>query len=331
MLVRNNAEIRKFLPASVSITYERVEPFIQSAEDKYLKELFGLEFLEELNDYYEGSAQASATMNKVLEYAQKAETYLAFYEGFSVLNVVINDTGMHRKESESSKSLFNYQERDLKDYFANTGYDTLENILEYMEAHLDDFSTWADSEEYQNQRAHLINTAKRFTQIYNPLKNSRLVFLNMQSDLKAAEDFDLKPILGTDLFDKLKDLVLDKDVEKAEFVEYKKLLPYVQDPLAYFTVVRAVKNIGANFTDKGLFFTSYAALYPNYKEEKQDADKTLALIDGAVSTAEQYVEALEKYLNDNKDNIPEYAEYVSTDDEEYTPAFDNDNKKIVRM
>lgn len=331
MIVRNNAEIRKFLPASVSITFTRIEPFIEVAENKYLKEILEFEFLAELNNYYEGSAQETTEMDTVLKYAQRAVIYLAFYEGFDVLNVSIKDTGFFRKEDESNKSLFNYQERNLRDYFSKTGYNALEDILEYMEKNLSKFQTWANSEAYQNQRQHLINTAKDFTKIYRPLKNSRLVFLNMLSDLKAAEDFDIKQILGTELFEKLKDLVLDKDIEEPAFVEYKKLLPYVQDPLAYFTVVRAVKSLGANFTDKGLYFASFENTDKNFKRESQDVDKTLALIDGATSTAQQYVNVLEDYLNTNKTALPEYADYIGNDTEEFDPSFDNTDKKIVRM
>lgn len=331
MIVTLNTEIREFLPASVSISYERIAPFIEVAENKYLKEVLGFEFLEELNNYYEGSAQETTEMNKVLKYAQRAVTYLAFFEGFDVLNVSIKDTGFFRVENQENKSLFNYQERNLRDYFSKTGYNALEDILEYMENNLTKFDTWANSDAYQKQREHLINTAKDFTKIYRPLKNSRLVFLNMLSDLTAAEDFDIKEILGTDLFEKLKDLVLDKDIEEAPFVEYKKLLPYVQKPLAYFTVARTVNNLGANFTDKGLLFAQYAVSSPNHKIETQDSEKILAVIESAESNAKQYVDQLEDYLVDNKSSLPEYAEYIGDDSEEYNPAFTNEDKKIIRM
>lgn len=98
MIVRSNEDIRKFLPASVSITFERIEPFIEVAENKYLKEIVGFDFLIELNNYYDSSAQSNNDMTAVLKFAQRAVTYLAFFEGFDVLNVAIKDTGFFRKE-----------------------------------------------------------------------------------------------------------------------------------------------------------------------------------------------------------------------------------------
>lgn len=331
MLVTTVNKIQEFLPTSVSISLERLLPFIDVAENKYLKEILGLSFLTELNNYANGSAEADAKMDVVLKYAQRAVTYLAFHEGFSVLNVSMKDTGFFRVEDGDNKSLFNYQEKDLREFFSKTGYNTLEDILEYMESNLTDFTTWAESDAYQEQRKHLINTAKDFTAIYRPLKNSRLVFLNMLSDLQAAEDFDIQPILGDSLFDMLKDLVLDKDIDKAEFIEYKKLLPKVQKPLAYFTIVRTVSNLGANFTDKGLFFATYENTDKNLKRETGDPDRTMALVNSAQADAERYAEKLSEYLTDNKDKLPEYAEFIGDDDTTYDPAFDQTDKKIIRM
>jgi len=330
MILTKASEIQNFLPTSVSISFDRLEPFFEVAENKYLKELFGLDFLDELNAYYAASTQSSKEMTKVLKLAQRVVTYLAFFEGFDVLNVSIKDSGIFRVEDENNKSLFNYQEKNLRDYFSKTGYNTIEDILEYMEANLTKFATWANSGAYQDQREHLINTAKEFTKIYRPLKNSRLVFLNILSDLQAAEDFDIKPILGEDLFEKLKDLVLDKDIEKPEFLEYKKLLPYVNKPLVYYTAVRCVKSLGANFTDKGLFFASFENTDKNFKRETQSTDKTLALIDGATENARMYREQLEEYLVTNKLKLPEYSDFIGDDEPTFDPTFDNTDKKIVR-
>jgi hypothetical protein len=331
MLVTNNTEIRKFLPASVSITFARIEPFIEVAEKKYIKEVFGLAFLTELNAYHKLETQDNEYLNEVLSMTQRSVTYLAFYEGFDILSVSIKDTGFFRVENNENKSLFNYQEKKLRDYFSNTGYNTLEDVLEYMEANLAQFTTWADSDAYQNNRKYFINSAKEFTEIYKPLKKSRLVFLNIQSDLKAAEDFDIKSILGTALFDKLKDLVLDKDIEEAEFIEYKKLLPYVQNVLAYRTVVRCIKNLGANFTDKGLFFASFENTDKNFKRETPNTEQTLALIGGATENANQYQDQLESYLLESKEVLPEYAEFIGDEDQTFDPSFDNEDKKIIRM
>ena len=331
MLVSTIEILNKSLPTSINIEYNRIKPFLKVAENKYLKEILGLTFLAKLNAFNGSSAQNNSYMTDVLELAQQAETYLAFYEGFDVLNVSIKDSGFFRIEDDKRKSLFNYQERNLREYFSSTGYNTLDDILEYMEENISEFGDWRESAAYTNQHLYIINSAKRFTEIYSKLYNSRLVFLNLLSDLKVSEDFDIKPVIGTDLFEKLKELIIDNDIEKITYLEYKKLLPYVQNPLAYFTIARASKNIGANFNDKGLFFASYTNTDKNFKIETQDSDKIKMLVESAENNARQYIDALETYLKANILKIPEYADFIGDDTDDFDPAFDNTDKKIIRM
>jgi hypothetical protein len=333
MLILTADDIRTYIPVSVSATIIKVEPFIEIAENKYLKKIFGLDFLTKLNTYNTSSSQDDDNMNYVLNLAKRAECFLAYYEGFDLINTKINDSGFHRVEDQNDKSLFAYQERQLKSYFYETGLNTLEDLLEYLETHIDEvvFNDWADSDEYQEQKQYLINSAKEFTKVYKPLKNSRLVYLNLLSDLKQAEDFDIKPVLGDDLFEKLKELVLDGDIDDLENIAYKNLLPHVIAPLAYYTVARCIKSIGANFTESGLLFNTYSASGYLNKSESQDADKTLALINGATDTARKYKDILEAYMVQHRDDLPEYDEFIGDEDEAYDPSFDNTDKKIIRM
>jgi len=333
MLIKSNADIRTYIPVSISANIDKVVPFIEVAENKYLKKIFGLTFLEELNEYNDQFKKDDEHLDYVLNLAKRAESFLAYYEGFDLLNTKINDTGFHRVENENDKSLFGYQERQIKNYFNETGLNALEDLLEYLEAHIDEtsFENWADSDEYQEQRQYLINSAKEFTKIYKPLKNSRLVYSNMLSDLKQAEDFDIKPLLGTDLFDKVKELVLDGDIDDAENIAYKNLLPYVINPLAYYTVARCIKSIGANFTDSGLLFNSYSASGYANKGEQADPDKTIALVNGALETARKYADILQVYMVENRTDLPEYDEFLGDDDETFDPSFDNTDRKIIIM
>ncbi|HAN19621.1 MAG: hypothetical protein A2X13_14725 [Bacteroidetes bacterium GWC2_33_15] len=331
MLITTADEIRNYIPISVSATIDKVLPFIDVAENKYLKEILGLDFITDLNVYNVQSAQEEPLMDKVLGMCKRAICYLAYFEGFELLNIKITDAGFHRVEYDADKSLFGYQERNIKDYFATTGYNALEDILEYMEANVDEsvFSKWADSDEYQEQRQYFIKSSKEFTKIYKPLKGSRLVYLNILSSLKLAEDFNIKPVLGTELFDTMKELVLDGDIDETENSDYKKLLPYINNALAYFTIAKAAGTLGANFTDKGLFFTSFLASGYKDKDERSDGEKTKAIVNSATETAIKYTEALQTYLDDNIDNLPEYADFIGDDDTTFNPSFDNTDRKII--
>jgi len=330
-LINNTAEIKIYLPVSTSMVFERPKPFIDVAENEYLKAVTGKDFLAELNDYYEGSIQDNEEWNQALEYAQRAIVYLAWYEGFDVLNVSMKDTGFVRAENENNKSLFNYQEKNLRTAFSKTGFNSLEQLIVYMEENIDEFPTWKASDEYSEQKDYFINTAGRFTEIYNALRASRLVYMNILSDMTLAEDFDISPVIGPTLFTKMKTIIKDGTIDDTGNAAYKALLPYIQKPTAYYTVGRCVINLGANFQEKGLFFSSFEVIDKNAQKEVQDPGKTMELIDTANDAARKYKDALLDYLDANKDDIPEYADWIGDDPDTFDPAYNNVNKKIQRM
>ena len=330
-LINNTAEIKIYLPVSVSMVFERPKPFIDVAENEYLKAVIGKDFLAELNDYYEGSIQDNEFWNQALEYAQRAIVYLAWYEGFDVLNVSMKDTGFVRAENENNKSLFNYQEKNLRTAFSKTGFNSLEQLIVYMEENISEFPTWKASDEYSEQKDYFINTSVRFTEIYNALRASRLVYMNILSDMTLAEDFDISPVIGPPLFAKMKTIIKDGTITETGNAAYLALLPYIQKPTAYYTIGRCVINLGANFQEKGLFFSSFEVIDKNAQKEVQDPAKTLELIDTANDAARKYKDALIDYLDANKDDIPEYADWIGDDPDTFDPAFNNVNKKIQRM
>lgn len=330
-LINNTAEIQEYLPTSVSMDFDRLKPFTIDAENEYLAKVLGADFLAELNDYYEGSIQDDVYMNKALYFSQRAIVYLAFYIGFDILNVSMKSTGFVRKEDTNNKSLFNYQEKNLRTTLSKIGFNSLEDLIVYMDTNIDEFTTWKDSDEYSEQREYFINTAIRFTQIYRALKACRLVYMNILSDMTLAEDFDIKPIIGPELFTKMKTLIIDDSIDEVANAAYKSLLPYIQNPTAYYTIGRCTINLGANFQEKGLFFSSFEVIDKNAQKEIQDPNKTMELVNTANDAARQYKDQLIDYLDANKDDLPEYADYIGDDPDTFDPAFDNEDKKIQRM
>jgi hypothetical protein len=200
-----------------------------------------------------------------------------------------------------------------------------------MEENISEFPTWAASDEYSEQKDYFINTAVRFTEIYNALRATRLVYMNILSDMTLAEDFDIKPVIGPPLFEKMKTIIKDGTIDDTANAAYKALLPYIQKPTAYYTIGRCVINLGANFQEKGLFFSSFEVIDKNAQKEVQDPEKTLQLKVTANDAARKYKDELIDYLNDNKDDLPEYKDWLPDDPVPYDPAFDNVNKKIQRM
>ena len=331
-LLKNTSEIQSFLPSSVTADYDRIKPFLDVADDKFLKKLFGNAFWDEIVSENEDPQADNEELDRVIEMSKRAEIHLAYWKGFDVLNAQINDSGFHRVEDEQTKSLFNYQERSLKDYFKNTGHDTLDVILEYLEDNIDEtiFSTWKDSDACTLHRKYFINSAKEFSEIYD-IDKSRLVFLNLVPYMKSVEDKEIAGITGDALVDKLKTLIKDGTLSDTGNEVYAKLLPYIQNVSAHYTILYALGRMGLQFTDKGSFFSEFMVAGGNIEKEGYDRNRVAEIKEHVSDRIAFYVAKLTDYLMNNREELPEYDEFLGDDYEPYDPMFDNSDKKIHRM
>lgn len=331
-LLKNTSEIQSFLPSSVSADYDRIKPFLDVADDKFLKKLFGNDFWDEIVSENEDPKADDEKLDRVIEMAKRAEIHLAYWKGFDVLNAQIDDAGFHRVEDDQTKSLFNYQERNLKDYFKNTGHDTLDVILEYLEDNINQnvFSTWKNSDACTLHRKYFINSAKDFSEIYD-INKSRLVFLNLVPYMSFVEDKEIAGLIGDSLFEKLKTLIADGTIEDSENDAYKKLIPHIQKVVAYYTVLYAVGRMGLHFSDKGSFFSEFMVAGGSIEKEGYDKSRAQEVREHVSERIAFYMARLSEYLLENRDNLPEYDDFIGDDYEQYDPSFDNSDKKIHRM
>jgi hypothetical protein len=331
-LLKNTNEIYTFLPASVSADYERLKPYLDVADEKYLVKLFGNAFWDEIVAENNNPQENNAKLDKVIEMAKRAEIHLAYWEGFDVLNAQINDSGFHRVEDDQTKSLFNYQERGLRNTFKNTGYNTLDVILEYLEDNIDEaiFETWKNSDTCSLHRKYFINSAKEFSEIY-AIGKSRLVFLNLVPYMKFVEDKEIKSIIGDGLFDKMKTLIADGTIKDSANAAYQNLLPHIRNVVAPYTIFYALGKLGMRFSDRGAMFSDIMVAGDNIEKQQYDDNRAKEVKEYVSDQIAFYVAELSKHLMNNKDNLPEYADFIGDDYEEFDPSFDNSDKKIHRM
>jgi hypothetical protein len=330
MLVLNEDHIKEFLPVNVTIDFDVYKPYCFDAEIGYIQKILGLDQYAALEAYAED--ESNAFFDHALKLSRKAIIHMAFYLGFDILNVSIEDSGFHRLESEQSKSLFNYQERNIKAYFVNQGFEALEALMAYLEKNEAEFTDWAaDPEAYSIVNESFINTAVEFTRHYSALKNSRLVFLKWKSAMQYAEERNLRVILGDDLFDKLKELIKDGDIKEVANIDYKNTLPYIRRALAFWTVYHGIKELGLNFSDRGAFFQSTFAAGSNMISEKDLSESDVEYQKEIVlERAVFYNKELTRYLTSKIENLPEYSDFINSKVYESQSLIDNVDKKTYR-
>jgi len=314
----NNAkaeEIRQYISVNSSITFDSIKPYIESAENKYIKKILGAEQYAELLAYYHNPdawseypldpKTSAENLQLLLVLIQKALINLAFLDGFPVLSINIGDSGAFRIESDAQKPLFQYQEENLKNSFRNEGFNTLDAVLEFLESRIPEFPVFESSQTYTIFRQKFIRTASDFYMIYN--------------------DFEIIPVIGRSQFDELLLLVSAAGEPTGE---QARLINFIKSIQAFLSVSGGIATLGVNITYNGAYFHSDTSNSSNFKKKEPAGRDTLSAIQSNTErVGKAYIQYMKDFLHANIDHFPLYADFTAYHQGVPLTPRDNTNKK----
>ena len=316
-------EIKQFVSVNVTTNFNTLKPYIETCENEYIKRLLGIGQYDELVEYYEDHAAPEDHMEDLLKLVQKALINLAYFRAFPILVAKIGDGGVYRSESDKQKSLFKYQEADLKQMFKSDGFNGLDAVLEYLEENILLFPTFALSENYTVFKNSFINTTREFDNCFS-IGGSRLVFLKLKKFIYDAENFDILPAIGKTFFDELKDQILNKSVTEANFP----VIEFLKNAIAHYAIAKGILHLGVSITDNGVFHqNTTGGQYDFKKEASVNPDENHNLIKFSRDTADHYLALLQDFLNENIADYPTYSASSCYDSTGTSHIRDNSNKK----
>lgn len=288
------------LPIGVANDIKRLQPHLESAEVAFIKPLLGVSLYEELGEFYEERPEGELTRvqedtSRLLAMVQSSIVHLAYFMGFDVLNVSISDMGFMRAESNTSKSLFKYQEDNLREYFKNNGFNSLDDILLFIESNIDSFNEFAASPNYTVIKGAFIPNTAAFHEIFF-IHNSRLTFLRLKPHMRFIEETVIRPVLTPEIYQVVKQGMVLPQVPD----QVAPLIPYIRPVMAYLSAALLMEESGADMSERGLFFH---ATMPNNRDNRQitasDHERVMMLVNRARQMGNLYLEALKSYLSDN--------------------------------
>jgi len=317
----NAKEIKQYISVNVSTNYKTLKPYIEVAEREYIKKLLGDDQYEELTDYYAEHVASEERLDDLLEHVQRALINLAYYRGFPILIVKMSEQGAYRNENEKQKSLFKYQEVELRKMFKKDGFNGLDAVLEYLETNIDLFPEFQTSPNYTVFKNNFINKTIDFDNIY-AIGASRLVFLKLRRFMNIVEDFKILPLIGRDFFDELKTQIKDNSLT----TENSKAVEKIKKAVAFYSIEQGLNEIGVNIIDNGLVFQTREGDYK--KDTSVKGEELSALSKSARENGEKYLEYLKDFLHENIDDYPIYEDSEQYDSTNTTHIRDNTEKKI---
>jgi hypothetical protein len=262
-------------------------------------------------------------LDELLALVQKALINLAYYRGFPILSVKMSDKGAYRTESPNEKSLFKYQEVELRQTFKQDGFNGLDAVLEYLEENIDVFPEFRNSANYTIFKSNFINTTTDFDNIYS-IGGSRLVFLKIRRFMNIVEDFKILPLIGQAFYTKLKDAIEENNV----ITEDQRAIDIIKKAVAFLSIDQGLSELGVKLTDNGVVFETREGRFDDLKKDTTvSGDELHTLIKSARVNGDKYLSLLKEFLHANIDDYPLYRDSEQYDDTNTAHIRDNSGKK----
>lgn len=315
MLLEKIEDVREVISISDASSFDKLFAHIFNAEQKYLFPIIGADLYEKLAIFYnnpDSNLLTRSDMNpdfntdfyikvesekiayaRLLYIIQQAIIHLAFYEGFDLLNAYVSDSGFKRQEGENFKSLFKYQEDNIRTYYKENGLNGLDRILSFLEVNIEHFTEYLPL--YNEQKGKIIPNARVFNAIYN-IHGSHIIYLRLLQHMKTVEELQLTPVLGKTNMDIIYDGLKASEVPE----KVVKILPYLRNVVAWFSATMLIEESGADITDKGLYFEGLKGGISMNDVKMPASDHAIGnLTYRNKNIAESYMQILKRFLADN--------------------------------
>ena len=127
--------------------------------------------------------------------------------------------------------------------------------------------------------------------------------------IKLAQDIDLESTIGTQLLEKIQELIYNNDISNQENSNYKLLLDnYIQPYLAYATIKHLTPTVAYKLVNQGIVRTDDEK---SYNVTSNEVDKVADYYNHISNT---YKKRLQLFLIANYNNFPELLNWKSISD-----------------
>ncbi len=281
-----------------NFNWPSISSFVQDVERDIISDAIGDDALA----YFEGNVTLNnATFQKALQLLQRAEAYLAVFKWANFAIYRITDKSLFIAKNSEGVIISDKKFRDFKLFSEEQGFNFLDKAITLMEANLDTFAAYRDSGTRATTRLGFINTASDFN-TQRSIDNSRLSFMSMHQIMLDVQDDYLADILGAAYYPVYKERFLDNDMSSAE----QALLPLIKKGIAYLTISRAVKQLPAKITAKGILINKYNDNREYEQAEPAELARIEYLSDDSREKGERKLYEVKNYLVNNAASFPDF-------------------------
>jgi len=188
-------------------------------------------------------------LDKLVSYIQLPIAFLATMWHHQGNDISHEDSGRKVKIDKTSESIAWDWQYDRDDAAALRNYQrALDRLIRFLNENAESLPEWKDSEARKSSLNLFINTSTHFNRLF-AIDDSPVFFLRLAPIMREIERKHIKPILGTEKFDELKEVIRSGD----ELTDTdQELYDYVCDPIPLITMSMAVKRFSVTVLPEGV-------------------------------------------------------------------------------
>ena len=294
-LIDNLSQVLSAASINVSNTIENWFPYIEEAQETFIKPVLGIGLYDQLQDAMAldpvppDDGTTLENLVKLLEMVRKPLALYALWLGADEFGVSVSSQGIQVIETPTHKTAPQYRVQNLKENWIRRANTALDLVLKFLDEHREDYPA------YIRQDADLFirNTLEFNSEV--DIRESRRVFVALKPVIRSVERKYIRPALSSELFDELKQVLLsNSEMSK----EQKALMDQIRPALAHLTISRALIEISIDVLDWGIFDTAGNTFANVSSKQASNKDRISIMAEANQRDGEAELKALQQLLDE---------------------------------
>jgi hypothetical protein len=300
MIFSSIDEIKQHHPALITLDFEELENFIRQVEEDEIIPLIGDELYNELIDSVDDSS-APESLVKLLVKVRDVLAPLIFYNYIPFMNGKQGQSGIMVVENDNERQAPRWMIEKMQTEAHNKAMKAAERLLSFLEKNADDYESWTSSDVYTEYKDGFIINATEFDKYVN-INKSRRIFLALKTSIKRIEEWKIKPVLGDDLFDEIKQEIAENDISTNNI----KLLNFIKQAVASLSISEGITELAITIDEKGVTLYEHTGTADDPKRVPAELQRINNYSTKKEYSGNTYLKQLEEFLIKNKTDYPLY-------------------------
>ena len=195
MLIKTIEEVRNVLPVNISLDFVLFKPDLERAEEDEVIPLLGETLYAEMQAKYDANT-LNPLETRLLGYCHRIVCNLGYVYFLPKVQVQTSSQGVHIVSTETKKTAFQWQIKELADSHRNAAYDGVEKAMNLLDNAILDFPSWQNSNSYTQIKGALIENLKQLETFLSVFASYRL-FRDLIPQIKKWDEELRKSIAPT--------------------------------------------------------------------------------------------------------------------------------------